>query len=169
LYYIAYVIFDCENEDNWKWFMQQLRRAVGSPHGLVICTNACKCLEKAVGDVFPEAEYRECMRHLYSNFMKHYTGDVFITHLYLAVRSYTKGLFRWHMKKIHDFAPNAIQYLQDHHNRIWYRCGFLEDSKCDYLTNNVLESFNSQVKDMKGLLIHELVDGQTGMAPLVNC
>ena len=52
--------------------MQQLHRAVGSPIGLVICTDACKGLEKAVGVVFPEVEYRECMRHMYSNFMKHY-------------------------------------------------------------------------------------------------
>ena len=143
LYYIAYAIFDCENEDNWKWFMHHLRRAVGSPKGLVICTDACKGLEKAVGAVFPEAEYRECMRHLYSNFMKHYKGDVFTTHLYPAARSYTEGLFKWHLKKIHDFAPEAIKYLGDHHNRIWYRAGFSEDSKCDYLTNNVSESFNS--------------------------
>ena len=97
LYYIAYAIFDTENEDNWTWFMKNLRRVVGSPEGLVICTDACKGLENAVGAVFPEAEYRECMRHLYANFMKHYTGDVFTTHLYPAARSYTEGLFRWHM------------------------------------------------------------------------
>jgi hypothetical protein len=94
LYYIAYGIFECENEDNWTWFMHQLRRAVGRPNGLVICTDACKGLDKADGAVFPEAEYRECMRHLYSNFMKHYTGDVFTTHLYPTARSYTKGLFK---------------------------------------------------------------------------
>jgi hypothetical protein len=88
LYYIAYGIFECENEDNWTWFMHQLRRAVGRPNGLVICTDACKGLDKADGVVFPEAKYRECMRHLYSNFMKHYTGDVFTTHLYPTARSY---------------------------------------------------------------------------------
>ena len=139
--------------------MHQLRRAVGSPQGLVICTDACKGLENAVGAVFHEAEYRECMRYLYANFMKHYTGDVFTSHLYPAARSYTEELFRWHMKKIYDFTPDAIEYLQTHHNQIWYRCGSSEDSKCDYLTNNVSESFISQVKHMKGLLIHELVDG----------
>ena len=41
---------------------------------------------------------------------------------------------------------------------IWYRCGFAEDSKCDYLTNNVSESFNAQIKHLKGLHLHELVD-----------
>ena len=63
------------------------------------------------------------------------------------------------MNKIYQFAPDAIKYLNDWHSRIWYRSGFSEDSKCDYLTNNVSESFNSQLKPLKGLLVHELVDG----------
>jgi hypothetical protein len=41
---------------------------------------------------------------------------VFTDHLYPAARSYTEGLFRWHMKKIFEFAPNAIQYLEEHHS-----------------------------------------------------
>jgi len=65
LYHLAYAIFDSETEDNWKWFMEQLHKAIGSPEGLVICTDACKGLGSAVGAVFPQAEYRECMRHLY--------------------------------------------------------------------------------------------------------
>jgi transposase-like protein len=56
--------------------MHQVHRAVGSPSGFVICTDACKGLETAVGVVFPEAEYRECMRHLYGNFMKHFLASI---------------------------------------------------------------------------------------------
>jgi len=94
---LAYAIFDSEIEDNWKWFMEQLHRAIGSPEGFVICTNGCKGLGSAVGAVLPQAKYRECMRHLYSNFMKHYQGYVFTDHLYPAARSYTEGMFRWHV------------------------------------------------------------------------
>ena len=132
--------------------------AIGDVPNLVISTDACKGLETAVGAVFPQAENRECMRHLYQNFMKHYSGDVFTAHLYPAARSYTQGMFQCHKKNFFEFAPTAIEYLKQHHNRIWYRCGFLENSKCDYLTNNVSESFNSQIRKFKGLLLHELVD-----------
>lgn len=159
LYNVAYAIFETETLENWQWFMVQLHRAIGRPDGLVICTDACKGLETAVGNVFPEAEYRECMRHLYANFIKYYQGDVITEHLYPAARAYTEGLFKWHMRKIKEYAPDAIKFLQDFHNRIWYRCAFSEKSKCDYLTNNVSESFNAQVKHLKGLLLHELVDG----------
>jgi len=110
LYHLAYAVFDSETEENWTWFMEQLQRAVGIPEGLAICTYACKGLETAVGAVFPTAECRECMRHLYGNFMKSYQGDVFTEHLYPAVRSYREGLFRWHMKKIFEVALDAIDF-----------------------------------------------------------
>jgi len=58
LYNVAYGVFDSETEDNWTWFMQQLRRGVGYPTGLVICTDACKGLEKAMDAVFPGVEHR---------------------------------------------------------------------------------------------------------------
>lgn len=123
-----------------------------------MCSDACKGLDNAVGTVFSQAENRECMRHMYQNFIKHFSSDVFTDHLYPAARSYTEGLFKWHMKKIYEFAPPAIDYLQDHYSRIWYMCGFSEASKYDYLTNNVSESFNAQVRHFKRLHIHELVD-----------
>lgn len=132
--------------------------AIGDVPNLVISIDACKVLETVVGAVFPQAENRECMRHLYQNFMKHYSGDVFTAHLYPAARSYTQGMFEWHMKKIFEFDPDTIDYLDQHHSRIWYRCAFSESSKCDFLTNNVSESFNAQIKKFKGLLVHELVD-----------
>lgn len=62
------------------------------------------------------------------------------------------------MQQIYAVKPDAIEFLEQHHSRIWYRCGFGESSKCDYLTNNVSESFNAQIRNLKGLLPHELVD-----------
>jgi len=55
------------------------------------------------------------MRHLHQNFMKHFSGDVFSDHLYPATRSYTNGMFQWHMRKIYEFAPDTVEYLETHH------------------------------------------------------
>lgn len=115
--------------------------------------------QKGVVEAFPEAEHRECMRHLYANCMKQYRGPVFTEHLYPAARSYTEDRFKWHMKEIDKISHEAIAWLDKNHNRIWYISGFSEDCKCDYLTNNISESFNKQIKPLRDLLIHELVDG----------
>jgi len=49
LYHIAYGIFYSKIEDNWKWFLENLHAVIGDPPGLVLCSDACKGLEKAVG------------------------------------------------------------------------------------------------------------------------
>ena len=158
LFYVAYAIFDSESTENWEWFLRQLHRAIGSPPGLVISSDACKGLETSVATVFPEAEHRECMRHLYSNFMKKFHGPVFVDNLYSATRAYTEDRFKFHMAKIYGASPESIKYLEIHHPRIWYRCGFSEASKVDYVNNNISESFNKQIKPFKGLNVDELVD-----------
>ncbi|XP_048540850.1 uncharacterized protein LOC125520087 isoform X2 [Triticum urartu] len=158
LYYVAFAVFDSETGENWKWFMKQLHRAIGSPPGLVISSDACKGLETAIDLVFPNCENRECMRHLYANFMKKFHGKVYTYNLYPVARPFSHRKFMHHMKKIQDANPAAIEYLDIHHNRLWYRCGFGEASKVDYLTNNISESFNKQIKDFKGLNVLNLFD-----------
>ncbi|XP_044960337.1 uncharacterized protein LOC123411455 isoform X1 [Hordeum vulgare subsp. vulgare] len=158
LYYVAFAVFDSETGENWKWFMKQLHRAIGSPPGLVISSDACKGLETAIDLVFPNCENRECVRHLYANFMKKFHGKVYTENLYPAARSFSHRKFMYHMKKIREANPTAIEYLEIHHNRLWYRCGFGEASKVDYLTNNISESFNKQIKDFKGINVLNLFD-----------
>ena len=98
------------------------------------------------------------MRHLYANFLKKYCGPIFTDHLYPDARSYTENGFRYHMHEIFNTPPEAIEWLEKNHSKLWYRSGFGEKSKCDYLTNNVSESLNNQIKGSKGLLLHELLD-----------
>jgi hypothetical protein len=64
------------------------------------------------------------MRYLYGNFLKHYQSDVFTEHLYPAARAYTEWLFKWHIGKIYEVAPYAIEYLEEHHNSCGTDVGF---------------------------------------------
>lgn len=40
MYPVAVGVFDSETNENWIWFMQRLRDAIGSPLGLATCTDA---------------------------------------------------------------------------------------------------------------------------------
>jgi hypothetical protein len=159
LFYVAFAIFDSETEKNWTWFMEKLHKVIGDPPGLVISSDACKGLVEGIAAIYPHAEHRECMRHLYANFLKQFRGPIFTQHLYPAARSYTVDRFKWQLQKIAEHCPEAITWLDQNHKRIWYRSGFAEDCKCDYLTNNISDSFNNQIKGLRGLLPHELCDG----------
>ena len=64
--------------------MQMLKEAIGSPRGLAISTDAGQLVMTGVGEVFPEAEHRECMFQLVTNFKKKFHGKVFDDYLWAA-------------------------------------------------------------------------------------
>lgn len=75
---VAYGMFDSESKDSWKWFMEKLHMAIGSPPGLVISTDAGKGIDTSLTKVFSNGvEHKECMRHLFKNFQKRWHGEVF--------------------------------------------------------------------------------------------
>jgi hypothetical protein len=108
LYPVAYGVFDLETNENWKWFMEQLRKAIGTPPGLAISSDACKGLAGAIASEFPDVEHRKCMRHLMENFKKGFHGEVFANHMWPAAKAYTTEKCQVHLSKINDASPQAI-------------------------------------------------------------
>ena len=157
MYLVAYGFIDVETTDNWIWFMMLLHRAIGDMPTLAVCSDACKGLENAVKEVFPQAECGECFRHLMQNFIKRYGGD---THskMYPAIRAYWTEEFQQHMQTVLDASSDVLVWLQKHHSLKWMICAFNPNIKCDYVRNNLAECFNNWIKEIKDLPAYELTD-----------
>jgi transposase-like protein len=134
---LAFGFFGSETKENWVWFMEQLRKAIGPMNKLAICTDACKGLESAVKIVFPEAEMRECFRHLMENMKKYFTGDVFVKNMWPAARAYSAHKYKYFFDKVLEASPDVQKWLNEHHPFLWARSKFRDDIKCDYITNNL--------------------------------
>ena len=117
-----------------------------------------KGLETAVHTVFPTAEHRECFRHMIMNFRKKFHGKVFEENLWPAAYTYSPAKHNHHMDKIMEANPEAIAYLDEWHSNLWSRSKFSTTCKCDYVMNNIAESFNSMIKKLKGFPVLELLD-----------
>ncbi|CAD6224299.1 unnamed protein product [Miscanthus lutarioriparius] len=144
-------------------YNKQLKRAIGTPHGLTTHTNACKGLEIAVHDVFQgDVEHRECFRHLMQNFRKHFDGDV-LKYMWPCAWACTPRRHHWLWNKIGENCPAAIPYLQAEHKQLWSRAKFSGECKVDYVNNNISESFNNWIKEAKGFPVDVLVDTIRGM------
>jgi hypothetical protein len=74
MYPVAFGFFGTETQDNWTWFMENLRKAIGDPPLLVVSSDAWKGLANAVKVVFAHVEQRECFRHLMENYVKRFVG-----------------------------------------------------------------------------------------------
>ncbi|WVZ88391.1 hypothetical protein U9M48_034918 [Paspalum notatum var. saurae] len=159
LFPVAYGVFESESAENWQWFFEQLQRAIGSPPGLVISTDAGKGIDSAVTSVFSNGvEHRECMRHLVKNFQKRYRGSVFKKHLWPACRAYSKQHYEYHYNIMKKASPNAIKWIEDSHKHLWNRWKFSPLCKCNYVTNNIAKTFNSWVRNEKSQGVIQLMD-----------
>jgi hypothetical protein len=124
---------------------------------LAVCTDACKGLEKAVKHVFPQADQRECFRHLMQNFIKRFGGDIF-SKMYPTARAYRPEVSHYFFNQIVEASPDVKKWLDTYHKLKWRRSEFNPAIKCDYVTNNLAEVFNNWIKDWKDLPVVELAD-----------
>jgi hypothetical protein len=154
---VAVGMFQSETEASWTWFMIQLKRCIGPVTPLAIHTDACKGLENAVRIVFPHAEQRECFGHMWMNVIKKHRGEEF-GRLWPAARAYRKETHDYHLRKVLAADPEFEHWLNAYHSLLWYRSGFNTAIKCDHINNNLAESFNNKVKDLKDLPVHDMVD-----------
>ena len=154
---IAVGLFQSETEASWTWFMIQLKRCLGPVSPLAIHTDACKGLENSVKNVFPHAEQRECFGHLWMNLIKKFRGEEF-GRMWPAARSYTRQTHKYHLDKIMAACDEFGPWLNTYHSLLWYRSAFNTAIKCDHINNNLAESFNNKVKELKDLPVHDMVD-----------
>ena len=158
MYPVAIGVIDSETNENWIWFMERLKDARGTPPGLTICTDCGQAVITGVSEVFPNVEHRECMWHLVQNFKKRFSGKVFDEHLWAAAYSWNSYMFEKHIKAMAEANPAAMTYLQQTHTKLWTRSQYSTLSKVDYVTNNLVETFNNWIKADKGLHLDDLMD-----------
>jgi hypothetical protein len=80
--------------------------------------------------------------------------------MWTTARSYTKQTHSYHLGKVMAASTDTdfASWLQTYHSLLWYMSGFNTAIKCDHINNNLAESFNNMVKELKDLLVHDMVD-----------
>jgi hypothetical protein len=120
MYPLAFGYIDGETDDNWVWFMSQLKKAIGDLPLLFVCTDACKGLENSVKLVFPQADQRECFRHLMQNFVKRFGGDIF-SKMYPTARAYRAEVSQFFYNQVVEASPDVKKWLDTYHMLKWRR------------------------------------------------
>lgn len=145
MYPVAIGVIDSETNENWEWFMNRLKEAIGNPVGLTFSTDCGQAVMHGVSAVFSYAEHRECMYHLVQNFKKRHSGQIFDDHLWASAYSWSPCMFDKHYQAMAAVKPEAMKYLKENHKKLWTRSQFSTLSKVDYVTNNLAEAFNKWV------------------------
>ncbi|KAK8612019.1 hypothetical protein V6N13_132052 [Hibiscus sabdariffa] len=153
IYPIAYAVVDRENRNNWGWFLNLLANDLNieNSHVWTFMSDRQKGLISIVQSLFPDSEHRFCVRHMYQNFVKisEHRGKALKDYLWAAARASYPGEFNYWMKKIEKISDSAYKWLKNKPAQEWSRSHFSTFSKCDMLLNNLCESFNSSIVDVR--------------------
>ena len=118
IYPIAFGIVEVESLASWKWFLQTLKEDLGIDNTIpwTIMTDKQKGLIPAVQQVFPDSEYRFCVRHLYSNFQMHFKGENLKNQLWACARSSNVVQWNKNMEMMRELDSAVINgYSRCHH------------------------------------------------------
>ena len=99
-------------------------------------------LINAMNNIFPDAEHRFCVRHLYQNFNSIHKGETLKNDLWAIARSSSIPQWEKNMEQMKKDSPEAYAWVEELAPSTWVRAFFSDFPKCDLLLNNNCEVFN---------------------------
>ncbi|KAF9593578.1 hypothetical protein IFM89_024212 [Coptis chinensis] len=107
---------------------------------------------------FPDSNHRYCFRHMYKNFKKIYSGELWENLVWGAARAYKKQELTRILGIINKNDPKALDWFDRETRSSWARAHFDWISKCDELTNNFSESFNNWILKIRDKPLVRFID-----------
>ncbi|KAH9693486.1 SWIM-type domain-containing protein [Citrus sinensis] len=139
LYPLAIGIMDSENNDAWEWFMMKLHGVIGDRPELVIISDRCTAIRRAVLKVFHNASHGVCFYHV-------------------KAKAYGHEEFKRQLEGLWMIHSGAADYLENNVGTCnWARSQF-EGRRYSILTTNIAESVNSFMREPRKFPVTHLVD-----------
>jgi hypothetical protein len=147
IYPIAMGLAEVECTSSWEWFLTTLKEDlnVTNTSPFTIMSDKQKGLINAVKNVWPDAEHRFCVRHLYQNFHKKHKGETLKNDLWAIARSTNIPTWQRNMDKLKVDSEEAWAWVEELQPNTFIKAFFSDFSKCDMLLNNHCEVFNSYI------------------------
>ena len=160
LFPLAYAVVDAENNDNWLWMLQLLRRIIqfNAPHFLedkvlTILSDRQKGLISGVDEVFPASPHGYCLRHLYDNFNKQFKNPELKKFLWQAAEAKSKEDFNAALDNMTKINVRAVPWLLKHAKPEHWADLYFSGKRYGHYTSNIAESLNSWILEAREMPI----------------
>ncbi|XP_057755529.1 uncharacterized protein LOC130974688 [Arachis stenosperma] len=146
-YTISYAVVGSETKESWKWFLTLLQEDLGntSVHGWNFMSDQQKGLLEAMKEVMPNAPHRNCVMHMWKNFINRFKDLQVRDVVWECASCSTPPEFVETMEKLKKINEEAWEYLTRFDPRVWVKAYLNHGPKVDSLTNNMCESWNAKI------------------------
>ncbi|KAH0996851.1 hypothetical protein GBA52_020715 [Prunus armeniaca] len=163
----AFAILDSENEENWRWFFENLAKVL-TPQGRTITfvSNHNRGATEDVSNIFPTSHHAFCLNDMKQNLSSKYPanfGKFFrdqIVELFMkCVYAPTEAAFEFNMKNLKDEGGAPMKTFLENFPKENWSYAYFKGNRYGDMCSTVSESFQSWISELYALPICQMVDG----------
>ncbi|XP_072084358.1 uncharacterized protein [Arachis hypogaea] len=158
---IAYAMVSNECKDTWGWFLSILKQDLEdcTELGLNFISDQQKGLALALKEIFTRAHHKNCVLHIWKNFIKHFKDEETKQLVWECARCTTHTELGAAMEKLKRVSIPAWEYMQKFELAVWCKAYFSHGSKVDNITNNMCEVWNAKIVEHREKPILTMCEG----------
>lgn len=165
---VAFAVVDAETEDNWHWFLMELKSAVSTSQQITFVADFQNGLKKSLAEIFDKCYHSYCLRHLAEKLNKDLKGQFshearrfMINDFYAAAYAPKLEGFNRCADNIKGISPEAYNWVIQSEPEHWANA-FFGGARYNLMTSNFGQQVYSWVSEAHELPIIQMIDGLRG-------
>ncbi|KAE8690955.1 2-diacylglycerol 3-beta-galactosyltransferase family protein [Hibiscus syriacus] len=161
---VAFAVVDNENEDSWRWFLEQLKSAVSTSRSLTFVSDRDKRLMKHVLEIFENAHHGYSIYYLMDSFIQklkgpfHGEGRASLPGCFLAAaKAVRHGGFKTYTEQIKRISSSAYDWIMQNQPEYWANA-FFKGELYSHITLNIAESYADWIEEARELPIMQKLE-----------
>lgn len=162
---VAFAVVDEETDENWHWFLSELKSAVSTSRQITFIADSQKGIRESLCDIFGEACYHGyCLRYLAEKLNRDLKGQfshearrLMVQDLSAAAYAPKLDAFERCAENIKAISPEAYNWVIQSEPAHWANA-FFGGARYNHMTSNFGQLFYSWVSEADELPITQMVD-----------
>lgn len=165
---VAFAVVDADSEDNWHWFLLQLKSALSTSRHITFVADFQNGLKKTLAEVFDKCYHGYCLRHLAEKLNRDLKGQFshearrfMVNDFYAAAYAPRLEGFQRSVENIKGISPEAYNWVIQSEPERWANA-FFGGARYNHMTSNFGQQFYSWVSEAHELPITQMIDALRG-------
>lgn len=161
---VAFAVVDAETEENWHWFLVQLKSALSTSCPLTFVADRQKGLKESIVEIFKGSFHGYCLRYLTEQLLRDLKGQfshevkhLMVEDFFAAAYASKPESFQRSIESIKSISLEAYNWIIQSDPQNWANA-FFQGARYNHMSSNFGELFYSWASDATELPITQMVD-----------
>lgn len=161
---VAFAVVDAETDDNWRWFLLQLKSALQTTGSITFVADRHKGLKESIAEIFEDSFHGYCLRYLTEHLIRDLKGQfshevkrLLVEDFYAAAYAPKLEGFQRYVDSIKSISTEAYDWVIQSEPEYWANA-FFRGARYNHMSSNFGDIFYSWASEAHELPITQMLD-----------